>query len=302
MKTQHIVYTARPSALHFMLQAFRPSSGWRKQGAFPDLKVHWKGFRISEDELRLVQEVADHDHPPGLDRLGILLPHVSGFRQLMVVVTHPQWPLAIWNSLQVRNRLVLHRPLRIGDAYDLDTRVAAWRVLDKAIEVDLHTAMYQGDACAWESVVTFYYRGRFGPPSEQGKNLGPPAGSPKLDQDRGTATNWRVQGKKRWQFGAITGDYNGIHQWDGYARRFGFPAAFAHSQRVLAQCMAHLAVPSDLPQQLDLWIKGPVFYDREVVLRQEPRAAGKGQDFAVHLVDDTRPALVGSWRSAAEPL
>lgn len=294
MKSHHILYTVRPSALHFMLPAFRPSAGWHKRPTFPDLRLSWEGFRIDEDTVRALQGDADPGQGPGLDRLGILLPHVSGFRLLMVMLTHPEWPLPIWGSLQVRNRLVLHQPLHIGDTFSLTTRVAAWRVLDKGIEVDLHTGLIRGDVCAWESVVTFYYRGRFGQPSEHGSAQGAPARSPTLVEGHVTTAQWRVQGGRRWQFGALTGDYNGIHQWDGYARRFGFPAAFAHPQSIVAQCLAQMASPAGTPLQLDLWIKGPVFYGRDVVLRQQTCRNGGGQDFALRLAEDVRPALLGS--------
>jgi len=70
----------------------------------------------------------------------------------------------------------------------------------------------------------------------------------------------RLNGEGRWRFGALTGDYNGIHQWDGYARRFGFAAASTHPQRAVALCLSHLPTPASGPQQLDLWIRGPAYY------------------------------------------
>jgi hypothetical protein len=98
----------------------------------------------------------------------------------------------------------------------------------------------------------------------------------------------------------LTGDYNGLHQWDAYARRFGFGAAFAHPQRIAAQCLARMAPLAELaPQRLDLWIKGPVFYGCEAVLRESTHAAGDGSDFALWVEANARPALIGSWQSTA---
>jgi hypothetical protein len=99
----------------------------------------------------------------------------------MTMLTHPLWPLPIWRALQVRNRLSMHRPLEAGASGNLIGRVAGWRVLEKGIEVDLHTQLQQRDACAWESVVTFYYRGRFGSPIEHGAGLGALPISPVID-------------------------------------------------------------------------------------------------------------------------
>ncbi len=61
---------------------------------------------------------------------------------------------------------------------------------------------------------------------------------------------------------------NGIHQWDAYARRLGFDAAFAHSQRLVAQALAHLPPLNSEAQGLDLWIEGPVAYGSQATLRQ----------------------------------
>ena len=271
-------YVASPSALHYMLRAFRPSSGWNSDRGFPNLNITWRGYPIEPEAMQFLQRIGGAQDPRSQELLSLLLPHVTGFRLLMTMLTHPLWPLPIWRALQVRNRLSMYSPLSAGDKGDLISRVAGWRVLEKGIEVDLHTRLQQGDDCAWESVVTFYYRGRFGSPTEYGAALGAAPISPFL---------------------ALTGDYNGIHQWDWYARRFGFAAAFAHPQRVAAQCLGHLHSSGSKPQQLDLWIKGPVYFGSEVIQRQSPLAENGGLDFAVWIAGDERPALIGGLHRAA---
>lgn len=290
-------YAAPPSALRYMLQACWPSSGWHANRAFPDLCLTWRGFRIETDTMRNLQRISGNTGLSAGSPLSLLVPHVAGFRLLMAMLFHRSWPLPVWGALQVRNRLLLHRPLQSGDTFDLITRVAGWRVLDKGLEVDLHTRLQQGDQCAWESVVTFYYRGRFGPPEEYGVRRGAAPISPVVNGCSTNTAQWRIDGARRRLFCAATGDYNGIHQWDWYARRFGFPAAFAHSQRIAIQCLAHLPPLGDAPQQLDLWIKGPVFYGHEVLQRHTMRATGDGYDFALCIAGDERPALVGSWHT-----
>ncbi len=296
-------YAAPPSALHYMLQAFRPSSGWNADRGFPDLNITWRGYPIEPEAMQFLQRISGMQDPRSQQLLSLLFPHVTGFRLLMTMLTHPLWPLPIWRALQVRNRLTMYRPLRAGDKGDLVSGVAGWRVLEKGIEVDLHTRLQQGDNCAWESVVTFYYRGRFGSPAEHGAALhgaapGAAPISPVLGDVSTKPEQWRLDGSSRWHFGALTGDYNGIHQWDGYARRFGFAAAFAHPQRVAAQCLGHLHSSDSNARQLDLWIKGPVYFGSEVIQRQSPIAGNGGQDFALWIAGDDRPALVGSLRGA----
>ncbi len=296
MSTHIEIYTAPPSALRYMLRGFRPSSGWHADRGFPDLQMTWRGFRIEAGAMDRLRDLAGHEYVASEDSIFLLVPHVIGFRLLMAMLTHPAWPLPIWRALQVRNRLLLHRPLRADDTFDLTAGVDGWRVLEKGLEVDLHTRLQRDAICVWESVVTFYYRGRFGPATEHGAALGAAPIATVVEDLAMKTAQWRIDGDSRWQFGALTGDYNGIHLWDWYARRFGFPAAFAHSQRVTAQCLAHVPSPGPAPQQLDLWIKGPVFFGSEVTLRQSPRADGVGNDFALWVAGDARPALLGTWQ------
>jgi acyl dehydratase len=290
-----LTYRSAPSALNFMVKAFLPTSGWQAERGFPDLRLAWSGFRIDADATQNIRKITCDDTPLSPEKLALLAPGILGFRLLMVMVTHRRWPLPIWNALQTRNRFILHRPIAAGDSFDLNISVAGWRVLEKGLEVDLHTRLVQGDDCAWESIVTFYYRGRFGAPLQHGTALGAAADAPSVSE-QGDRQTWRVNGDNRWQFGALTGDYNGIHQWDAYARRLGFRKAFAHPQRIAAQCLAHLPMPNTLPLHLDLWLRGPVFYNSEITLITERPADGNGINFAVKLSGDERPAMIGSQR------
>jgi hypothetical protein len=79
----------------------------------------------------------------------------------------------------------------------------------------------------------------------------------------------------------------------------GFPAAFPHPQRVLGQCLARLPEPGPPPLEIDLWIKGPVFFGRGVTMRHRPAAAARGHEFGLWLEGESRPALVGTLGTAA---
>ncbi len=272
-----------------MLRGLSPSQGLKKAQRFPPVRAIWRGFRIDRRELdeflRLTELRADEGVP-------ILYPHACGFRLQMAVLTHPSFPVPIWNVLQVRNHLLQHRPVSEGDVLDMETRVAGQRILEKGAEVDLHTTLRSRDDVVWESLNTFYYRGRFG---EAGA-ASPLASVPK----RGDAliARWRTLPGAGWRFGRLTGDYNGIHTSRWYARLFGFRRAFHHPQLVLGQCMARLpSRGAEQPQRLDAWLKGPVYYGSDVALHGE--AAGDGAAFALTPHGESRPAVLGRWASCA---
>jgi acyl dehydratase len=154
----------------------------------------------------------------------------------------------------------------------------------------------QDGAPVWESIVAYYYRGRFGTSFEHGDVRGAPMASPVLDPASAPVAQWSVDVGRRMEFCRLTGDYNPLHLTSRYAHRMKFAAAFPHPQRVAAQCLGHLAATGAPPRELDLWIKGPAFFGSAVTLRQESLADGK-QDFALWVEGEERPALVGSLRS-----
>jgi acyl dehydratase len=97
----------------------------------------------------------------------------------------------------------------------------------------------------------------------------------------------------RWRYGRLSGDFNPLHIHDGYARRQGFARAFAHPQRAIGQCLAHLGAAGHAAMTLDTWIKGPVFYGAALALRAE--AQQDSGAFALHVDGDERPAIVGRY-------
>lgn len=283
----HLDYTRRPSVPAFMLRALYPSPGWR--GQLPGLIGRWRGHRIDRRQLARFLALTGLDAADGLP---ILYPQVFGFPLIMATLTHPIYPLPIWNALQIRNRMTRHRRLDPGDAFDIETRLADHRVLDKGIEIDLHTTWRSGDELAWEGRDTFYYRGRFGAP----ETAAPDARAP--DVAAPPRHQWRTARDGGWPFARFTGDYNGIHLWTWYARLFGFRRAFHHPHAVTSQCLARLPRSTDdRPERLETWLKGPVPYGAEVRLAIADET--EGHAFALTIGQGERPAIVGRW-SAAE--
>lgn len=274
-----------------MGRALMPRARWQAAHGWTDRRLRWRGCSLDAGAHAAFCELSGIDAAPDRE-VSIVFPQVTVFRLVMALLTDPRWPLPIWRALQVRNRLRQRRPLRVGERFEAEAGMAAWRVLPKGVEVDIATRLLAGDDCVWDSVVTFYYRGHHGAPQQRGVAAGAPA-APVADTGFTTSwARWRVAGGGRWRFAALTGDYNGIHQWDGYARHFGFAGAFAHPHRVAAFCLSTLSKWP--PATLDLWFRGPVYYGREVELRRVPRAPWNGDDRFMLAVDgEARPAMLG---------
>jgi acyl dehydratase len=272
----------RPSALPYMLRAMAPVP--RRIDLAPQIIARWRGHIADRTELAAFRRITGLSGDP--DHLPLLYPHTFGFRLPMAILTHPSFPVPIWGVLQTRNHLVQHRPLAIDERLDFETRVLRGRAVAKGAEFDLHTTVHAGGELAWESHLVFFTRGRFGEPEMPA----PDARSPGVSGD--VVGEWTMRNADHLRFGGFTGDYNGIHLWDWYARRFGFRRALYHPPRVLGECLARLAQPDGGTGalQLDAWLKGPVPHGANVRLEAE-RTAG-ATTFAL-FADDERPSIIG---------
>jgi acyl dehydratase len=278
----------RPSTAAFMLRALYPSPGLSQASGFPLIRASWRQFRVEQKHLSLFLRLTGLHAGQGLP---MLYPHVFSFPLQMVILTHPAHPLPIWNSLQIRNHLIQHQTIAVDAVLDLETRVAGQRILEKGAEVDLYTSVCARDQLVWESLNTFYYRGRFGAPGAAS-----PLAAASAAADRDLAS-WHMPAGTGWRFGGLTGDYNGLHWSRWYARLFGFRQAFHHPQLVLGQCATRLqALDPGQPQRLDAWLKGPVYYGSDVCLRS--RTESDRTVFSLNIEGDERPAILGCWRQA----
>lgn len=282
------VYRRAPSAAVFMLRAFhrRPPPGT------PWPALRWDGARLPAGALASFERLTGLACAPALP--SILL-HTWAMRPLMAVLTDTGFPLPIWQALQLRTRLRRHRRLTAGGCWTLRVDVVAERRLPKGCEIDLRTRLHDADGPAWDSVTTFYWRGR-----RRGDDAASPlADLPELPAP--TGPRWRAGRDARWRFGALTGDYNPLHASDAWARRMGFAGAFQHPSRAAAEALARLDpdVAAGTPaQRLDLWFRGPVRYGCALALAHAGDA-GRGC-FALHAGDDPRPAIVGRWGADAD--
>lgn len=280
-------YDRAPLALNFMSRAIRPSRGLAADGAFPRIVVRWTGLRIERSQLQAFRQATGSAESEGVP---VLYPHVFGFRLQMALLTHRAYPLPIWTALQIRNRLVRHALFDPRETMDMETQIGGHRIVEKGVEVDLLSCLTHGSNCYWESQVTYFYRGRFG----AAPSSAPTVQAPSL-AEASVVDRFQVPNGGGWGFGKLTGDFNGIHYWPWYARRFGFPTAFPHPQRVAGMCLARLRGPDAEAQTLELWIKGPVFYGANVALAAAHDT--RGIRFGLSLEGDPRAALLGHWRN-----
>jgi len=275
----------RPSAIPYMVRGMMPVT--RHPDLAPQICARWRKHRANPNDLAEFNRIAGL--ASGTANLPLLYPHTFGFRLAMAILTHPRFPVPIWGVLQTRNHLVQHRPIASDEPLDFEARVLHGRVVPKGAEFDLRTTVHVAGMLAWESVVTFFARGRFGEPESPSPLTRAPSEVGPL------AAEWIMSNADHWKFGRLTGDYNGIHMWDWYARRLGFRRALYHPSRVLGECLARLPRSATLHHQdarlrLDAWLKGPVPHGANV--RMHAAMSSNTSTFTLFSGDE-RPSIVG---------
>lgn len=281
MRKLELEYEERPSVVAYMLRALYPAT-FRTSPPFPPLRARWRASRPDPARLARFLELTGLEAARGLP---LLYPQVITFPLQMVILTHPSLPLPVWKVLQIRNSLLRHRIVPVDAALDAEAAVVGQRVLEKGMELDLHVAVRAGEALVWEGLTTYYYRGRFGMP-------GPGAPLPAIPTDTGKeVARWRTEDGGGFRFSGVSGDTNGIHYWNAYARLLGFKGAIHHPHALVGRCLARLPEPVSSAQRLDLWLKGPVYYGSEVSLAS--RSEEVGVAFSLAVQGSGRPALLG---------
>jgi hypothetical protein len=184
-------------------------------------------------------------------------------------------------KLQVtsRRRIGVHEPLRIV------SETEPLRFVPKGLELDLTSAVQPDHETVWESLQTFYYRGKFGEenPSHSDQPELPPLSEPEI------AASWYVPDGIGLRFARISGDANGIHYSSLYAMLQGFKSGFAQPLLILSKSLSCFSDFNPASFRLLALFKGPVYYKTNVFLRGVSRA--EGIRFDIYCEDNPRPSL-----------
>jgi acyl dehydratase len=221
----------------------------------PDLVLERHGVGTGPKHLATYNEVCKFG--PG-DTLPATYPHMAAFALHMTLMTDTLFPFAPMGLVHLRNRITQHRPIGVGESFDISVTAADLRQHPKGRLVDLlTTASIDGDV-VWEEVTTLFSRGRDG---EKEETPPPLAG---VDAPEGIV-HWKLPGDLGRRYGAVSGDRNPIHLYPITAKAFGFPRNIAHGMWTKARVLA--ALQNKLPQAftIDVEFKKPILLPSTVV-------------------------------------
>jgi hypothetical protein len=288
----HIVLDEAPPKLSgYVRSVILPRRRFAPDAAVPPIHITRRGLAIDRQHLA---EFGRLCHWRLSDQLPLVYPLMLLFHYHLGIFSHAAFPCSLRQLLGLRNHVVQRRRIGADERLDLDVRSRGCRVLAKGVEFDIHSIFSSDGEPVWESVHVYYLRGRYG---------GDDARAPSVDLGAlgvvDFEARWDAPTDAKWEFAKFCGDLNPAHYFAPWARALGFRRDFAHTQRMVAECLRRL--PQDLDAmasgalRLDVAFKGPVYYGSSLVLKSTRQR--DGNRFDLYCGDVDKPAIPGRLRA-----
>jgi hypothetical protein len=285
----NLIFHHKPSAIYTLWQAFRSrKSRYSPTEKVPMIRVSRAGMSINERHLRAFYEIC---HVEPLPFLHLLYPLTLCYPYMMRILCRHELPFSLFKVLNTRTIITMFRAIGPDEVFDIDCYNAPVRLVSKSLEMNIVSELRAGGAKVWQGITTYFLRGRFG----QGeKSHAPPRLAPIADAR--VIKEWYLPAKDRFRFARVSGDTNGIHYGTFYARMQGFKRDFAQPIRIVAECVSSLpGVDTGRELHLDFFLKGPVYYESQLVLKN--KKMGKNHRFDLYCQGNAKPCISGELRS-----
>jgi len=274
----------RPNALiSIALALYGISTHFKTGDCVPKIKAVWEDVKIDPDHLKDFGEVCGL--PPHGEFLYPLYPLTLIYPLVLRVLGHKKAPLSVFRMLNTRLQVTSHRRIGVDESLRVVCETGALRILPKGIELDLTSAVQADHETVWESLHTFYYRGKFG--EGNSSHFEQPELSP-ISEPK-TLASWYLPDGIGFRFARISGDSNGIHYSSSYARLFGFKRDFAQPLLILSKSLSCFSDFDPSRFRLLALFKGPAYYKSNVTLKGLPTE--EGIRFDIYWEDNRKPSL-----------
>jgi acyl dehydratase len=222
----------------------------------PALERRLDGVRVDPTHL------ADYAKVCGFtlrDALPATYLHMPAFPLHMQLMTDGRFPFPAVGLVHLENRIVVHRPARVSEVFDLVVKTTPIEPHPKGKAFALVSEARVDGELVWEERSTMLRRG---------KGSGEAAARDEQPLPAGPGVEWRLPGDLGRRYGAVSGDRNPIHIHPYTAKLFGFPQAIAHGMWTKARCLAALEPLPDA-YTVDVSFKKPIFLPGRVTFAHE---------------------------------
>jgi hypothetical protein len=250
----------------------------------PDVSAQLIGVATGGDDLNRYRRVCGFEPNRAMPATW---PHVLAFPLHLKVLTDSNVPFPLLGLVHLRNRIVQHRPIGVGENLDLDVRLGEAVKTRRGLEFDLITEARSAGRLVWEENSTTLFRQ---PQPDSGETRNAP---PKLETYANTC-DLQVPESTGRKYAAASGDRNPIHLYPLTAKLFGFPRAIAHGMWSKARVLSLLETQRDWQGgafSIQCDFKKPLFLPGNALLNWQ--ASGDGLDYQLLNGKGDAPHLSG---------
>jgi hypothetical protein len=189
--------------------------------------------------------------------------HVRAFPLHMAVMTDGRFPFPAVGLVHLSNRIVVHRPARIGETFDLTVRATPIEPHPKGRTFALVSEARVDGELVWEDVSTMLRRGGGSAEARQSEHHS-------AAEVAGAPVTWRLSGDLGRRYAGVSGDRNPIHLHQYTAKLFGFPRAIAHGMWTKARALAALEAQLPDAYAVDVSFRKPILLPGRVTFAGGP--------------------------------
>lgn len=227
----------------------------------------------------------DFDHLMGGPATDLVHPgvlHVLAFPVALGLMARSEFPFSLLGLVHLRNQVLQHRPVRVGEKVDVVSRVRALAPHRRGWTFEAVSTIHGGDGEIIATDVSTYLakgargdEGPAGPASSDGAGAdGQGAGERSrvpFEPPRPTG-RWVLAADTGRRYAAVSGDANPIHLSTLSAKAFGFPRAIAHGMYTASRAFTEARMDLSQPLRWDVEFDAAVTLPSTVLVRFEDDA------------------------------
>jgi len=248
------ILSSAPSVLTLYPRALLGAVLPKKHKHLPDEAVAMNEVATDRAALKAYNQVCGF---PDSEWMPATWPHILAFQLHMALMTKPAFPFPLLGLVHIRNKITLHRPIRVTEKLSIHCRFGELEPHEKGQAFSVITEARVGSELVWDSLSTMLKRGKSGVKAEKATEAELPQ-NPQREL-------WTVPEDIGRRYGKVSGDMNPIHLHALTARLFGFPKAIAHGMWAKARILAALSKELDNKAfSVDVNFKLPVLLPAKV--------------------------------------
>ncbi|MCS6711206.1 acyl dehydratase [Brachybacterium sp. EF45031] len=235
--------------------ALAPRRG-RRPSTLPDVAYRVRRVRIDP------QRAAAFDHlmgGPATDRVHPGVLHVLAFPVALALMARGDFPLPLLGLVHLRNDLLQHRPVSVGELVDVEVRTRNLTAHPKGRTLEAVATIHDQDGRIIATDVSTYLAKDPSAPRGPRREFEPPM----------PTGRWSLPADTGRRYAEVSGDANPIHLSALTARAFGFPRAIAHGMYTASRAFTESRADLSRPLQWTVDFDAPVTLPSTVLVRHE---------------------------------